>query len=71
MFIRVIKFLVTLTYFTHKNVFLTLKLIFFTLNQRDKVKWVCVTLNEGYLRVANRGSKNVYKFLFKKYHISL
>ena len=26
---------------------------------------VCVTLNEGYLRAANRGSKNLYGFLIK------
>ena len=40
----------------------------FTLIQRNKVKWVCVTLNEGYLRAAinegylraaNRGSITV------------
>ena len=34
-----------LTYLTHKNDFLTLKL---TLIQRDKVKWVYVTLSEVY-----------------------
>ena len=28
---------------------------------------VCVTLNEGYLRAANRGSKNLYRFLIKIY----
>ena len=33
--------------------------LLFTLIQRDKVKWVCVTLNEGYLRSANRGSKRI------------
>ena len=43
----------------------------FTLIQRDKVKWVCVTLNEGYLRSANRGSNNLYRFLIKIYQISL
>ena len=51
-----------LTYLTHKNDFelwnwLTLNFeishslwnwLLFTLIQRDKVKWVCVTLNEGY-----------------------
>ena len=26
---------------------------------------VCVTLNEGYLRSANRGSNNLYRFLMK------
>ena len=52
-----------LTYLTLKNDFLILKLTFFTLIQREKVKWVCVTLNEGYLRAANRGSKNLYRFL--------
>ena len=30
--------------------------VFFTLIQRDDVKWMCATLNEGYLRAANRGS---------------
>ena len=33
--------------------------LLFTLIQRDKVKWVCVTLNEGYLRSANRGSNKI------------
>ena len=36
--------------------------LLFTLIQRDKVKWVCVTLNEGYLRSANRGSNNIQIF---------
>ena len=45
--------------------------LLFTLIQRDKVKWVCVTLNEGYLRSANRGSNNFYRFLIKIYQISL
>ena len=36
--------------------------LLFTLIQRDKVKWVCVTLNEGYLRPANRGSNNLQIF---------
>ena len=39
--------------------------LLFTLIERDKVKWVCVTLNEGYLRSANRGSNNIYRFLIK------
>ena len=39
--------------------------LLFSLIQRDKVKWACVTLNEGYLRAANRGSKNLYRFLIK------
>ena len=39
--------------------------LWFTLMQRDKVKWVCVTRNEGYLRSANRGSNNLYRFLIK------
>ena len=26
---------------------------------------VCATLNEGYMRAANRGSKNLYRFLIK------
>ena len=33
--------------------------------QRDQVKWVCVILNEGYLRAAKRGSKKLYRFLIK------
>ena len=37
-----------LTYLTLKNDFLTLKLTLFTLIQRDKVRWACFTLNEGY-----------------------
>ena len=45
--------------------------LLFTLIQRDKVKWVCVTLNECYLRSANRGSNNLYRFLIKIYQISL
>ena len=36
--------------------------LLFTLIQRDKVKWVCVILNEDSLRAANRGSKNLYDF---------
>ena len=36
-----------LTYLTHKNDSLWTWLLI-TLIQRDKVKWVCVTLNEGY-----------------------
>ena len=36
--------------------------LLFTLIQRDKVKWVCVTLNEGYLRPANSGSNNIQIF---------
>ena len=32
---------------------------------------VCVTLNEGYLRAANRGSKNLYRFFNQNiYNIS-
>ena len=63
--IRVIKFLVTLD-LPHSQKWLPdWNWLLFTLIQRDKVKWVCVTLNEGYLRAANRGSKNLYRFLFK------
>ena len=54
-----------LTYPTLKKDFLTLKLTFFTLTQRDKLKWVCVTLNEGYLTSANNSSSNFYRFLIK------
>ena len=32
---------------------------------------MCVTLIEGYLRAAIRGSKNLYRFLLKILHISL
>ena len=31
---------------------------------------VCVTLNEGYLRAVNRGSKNLYGFSIKIYNIA-
>ena len=34
--------------------------LLFTLIHRDKVKWVCATLNEGYLRAGNRGSKQIF-----------
>ena len=30
-----------------------------------KVKLVCVDLNEGYLRAANRGSKYLHRFLME------
>ena len=36
--------------------------LLFTLIQRDKIKWVCVTLNEGYLRSAKRGTNNLHIF---------
>ena len=45
--------------------------LLFALIQRDKVKWVCVTLNEGYLRSANRGSNNLYRLVIKMWQISL
>ena len=45
--------------------------LLFTLIQRDKVKWVCVTLNEGYLISANRGSNNSFRILIKTKQISL
>ena len=45
--------------------------LLFTLIQRDKVKWACVTLNEGWSRAANRGSNNLYRFLIKILYISL
>ena len=44
--------------------------LLFTLIERDKVKWVCFILNEGYLRSANRGSNNFYRFLIKIYNKS-
>ena len=31
---------------------------------------MCVTLNEGYLRSANRGSNNLYRFFLSKYNRS-
>ena len=52
-------------YLTLKNDFLALKLTFLYLIQRDKVSWMCVTLNEGYLRAANRGSNYLYRFLIE------
>ena len=62
-FLRVIKFLVTLD-LPHTQKWLPhFEIDLFTLIQRDKVKLVCVTLNEGYLRSANRGSNNLYRFL--------
>ena len=33
--------------------------LFFTLIQRDKVNWMCVTLNEGYSGATNRDSNNI------------
>ena len=39
--------------------------LFFTLIQRDTVKWVRVTLNEGYRREANRRSNDLYRFVMK------
>ena len=44
--------------------------LLFTFIQRDKVKWVCVTLNEGYQRAANRGRKNLYGFFNQNKNIS-
>ena len=65
LFMRVIKFLVILD-LPHSQKWLSIwNWLLFTLIQRDKVKWVCVTLNEGYLRSANRGSNNLYRFLIK------
>ena len=52
-------------YLTLKNDFLALKLTFLYLIQRDKVSWMCVTLNEGFLRAANRGSNYLYRFLIE------
>ena len=37
----------------------------FTLTQGDKAKWMCVTIIEAYLRAADRGNKNFYRFLIK------
>ena len=54
-----------MTYLTLKNDFLTLKLTFLFLSKRDKVQWICVTLNEGYLKAANGGSNILYRFLIK------
>ena len=69
LFMRVLKFLVTLDTSLSRMTSSIWNWLLFTLIQRDKVKWVCVTLNEGYLRSANRGSKNVYRF-YSKYNIS-
>ena len=65
LFIRVIKCLVTLDLPHSKMTSSLWSWFLFTLIQRDKFKWVCVTLNEGYLRSANRGSNNLYRFLTK------
>ena len=43
--------------------------LLFILIERDKIKRVCVTLNEGYLTAANRGSK-IYTYFKSKYNIS-
>ena len=58
-----------MTYLTLKNDFLTLTFIY--LIRREKFKEMCVTLNEGYLRAANRSISNLYAFLIKIKHLSL
>ena len=65
-FICVIKFLVTRD-LPHSQKWLHHFRIdfFFTLTQRDKVKWVYITLIEVYLRAANRSSNKLYRFLIK------
>ena len=65
LFMRVIKFLVSWLTSLSKMTSSLWNWLLFTLIRRDKVKWVCVTLNEGYLRSANRGSNNLYRFLIK------
>ena len=59
LFIREIKFLVTLDLPLSKMTSSPWSSLLYTLIQRDKVRWMCVTLNKGYLRAANRGSKNL------------
>ena len=69
LFIRVIKFLLTHD-LPHSQKWLPLwNCILFTLIQRAKVKWLCITLNEGYLGGANRGSKNLYRFFKSKCNV--
>ena len=65
LFIRVIKFLVTRLTSLSKLTSSLWSWLLFTLIERDEVKWVCVTLNEGYLRAANTASNNLYRFLIK------
>ena len=62
---RVIKFLVTLDLPHSQKRLPHGESDLLTLIQRDKVKWVCVTLNKGYLVAANRGSKNLCRFLIE------
>ena len=66
LFIRVKKFLVTRD-LPHSQKWLPRSKIdfYFTLIQRDKVKWLCVTLIGGYLRALNRSSLRINKFLIK------
>ena len=40
---------------------------FLTLIQRDKVKLMCVTLIDSYLRAPNRSSINLYRLVIKIY----
>ena len=68
LFIFVIKFLVTRD-FPHSKVTSSLWNWLRTLIQRDKVKWMRVTLNKGYLIAATRGSNNLYRFFIKNCNI--
>ena len=65
LFLRVINFLVTRDLPHSQKMTSSLwNWLLFTLIQRVKVKWVCVTLIEGYLRGTNRGSKNIFGLFF-------
>ena len=50
-----------LTYF-HQEGLPHTEIDFFTLIQRDKVQWVCVTLIKGFFRAANRNSNILNRF---------
>ena len=65
LFIRVIEFLVTRD-LPHSQKWLPhFESDFYLFYFRYKVKRMCVTLNEVYLRAANRCSNNVYRLLIK------
>ena len=67
LFFRVINFLVTRDLPHHSQKWLphSENDFFFTLIHRDKIKWVYITVIEGYLKAANRRSNKLYRFLIK------
>ena len=62
LFICVISFLFTFYWPHSQKWFPHFDIDFCLLWFKYKVKWVCATLNEGYMRAANKGSKNLYRF---------